>query len=196
MSRTLGIVREGFSVWEGRSPLVPAAVKLLVSKASADCNDATLVSPSPHTSRHPRHPPHPSTAHSYPPPSPAARPPTPMLPPGQGARVLVQPSYRRAFSDEEWVRAPASMGAKAAVAHLPLQRAAGATVQEDLGTADVLLGVKQFGDATILPGKTHLMFAHVIKGQPQNMALLDTLMARGARLIDYECLTGGGVADV
>jgi alpha-aminoadipic semialdehyde synthase len=38
-----------------------------------------------------------------------------------------------------------------------------------------------------------MFFSHTIKAQPENMALLDALMAKRIRFIDYECITSSGV---
>ena len=34
-----------------------------------------------------------------------------------------------------------------------------------------------------------MFFSHTIKGQEQNMQLLDALLEKNIRLIDYECVT-------
>ena len=44
----------------------------------------------------------------------------------------------------------------------------------------------------LLPGRTYLFFSHTIKAQPQGMPLLDALLEKNVRLIDYECITEGG----
>ncbi|OWZ14658.1 Alpha-aminoadipic semialdehyde synthase [Phytophthora megakarya] len=87
-----------------------------------------------------------------------------------GVQVLVQPSTARVFSDEQYVRA-------------------GATLAEDLGPANVIVGVKQVPESALLVDKTYLFFSHTIKAQPENMALLDTILHRRVTLIDYECIT-------
>ena len=37
-----------------------------------------------------------------------------------------------------------------------------------------------------------MFFSHVIKAQPENMELLDTINEKNIRLIDYECITKSG----
>lgn len=91
-----------------------------------------------------------------------------------GYRVLVQPSDRRIFTNDEF-------------------REAGAIITDDLGEASVILGVKQVPVESLLPDRTYLFFSHVIKAQPENMALLDAVLAKRIRLIDYECITSSGV---
>lgn len=84
-----------------------------------------------------------------------------------GLSIAVQPSPRRIFSDEEFERA-------------------GADVREDLSECRVILGVKEVPPDKLLPGKAYLFFAHVIKGQRENMPLLRRILERGCTLIDYE----------
>lgn len=90
-----------------------------------------------------------------------------------GVRVVVQPSRARVFSDEQYARA-------------------GATVSDDLAPASVILGIKQVPVPSLLPDKTYLFFSHTVKAQAENMALLDAVLERKVRLIDYECITQGG----
>ena len=84
-----------------------------------------------------------------------------------GIEVIVQPSERRAFSDEEMLLA-------------------GATVQEDLSPCPVVFAVKEIPPHLLMPDKTYVFFAHVIKGQPHNMPMLRRLLDLGCTLIDYE----------
>jgi hypothetical protein len=41
----------------------------------------------------------------------------------------------------------------------------------------------------LLPGKTNFFFSHTIKAQKYNRRLLQTILERNIRLVDYECLT-------
>ena len=41
-------------------------------------------------------------------------------------------------------------------------------------------------------GRTYVFFSHTIKAQPYNMGLLDSILAKNIRLIDYECITERG----
>ncbi len=88
----------------------------------------------------------------------------------RGARVLVQPSPVRVYTDDEY-------------------RSAGVEVNEDLGPASVIFAVKEVPTHLLLPGKTYVFFAHVAKGQPHNMAMLRRLMGLGCSLVDYEKIT-------
>ncbi|KAI6221387.1 Alanine dehydrogenase PNT and Saccharopine dehydrogenase domain containing protein [Aphelenchoides fujianensis] len=84
-----------------------------------------------------------------------------------GIRVLIQPSNRRAFPLQDYVTA-------------------GAQPQEDLSSAQLILSVKQVPVEELLPGKTYAFFSHTIKAQRDNMELLDTILHRNIRLIDFE----------
>jgi alpha-aminoadipic semialdehyde synthase len=81
--------------------------------------------------------------------------------------ILVQPSSVRAFADEAYA-------------------AAGATLQEDLTSAQVVLAIKEIPLELLQPGQTYLCFSHTIKGQAHNMPLLRRLLDLGCQLIDYE----------
>lgn len=87
-----------------------------------------------------------------------------------GVQVVVQPSAIRAFSDAEF-------------------SAAGALVQESLSACPVVFAIKEIPAAVFEPGKAYMFFAHVIKGQPFNMAMLRRLIELGCTLIDYEKVT-------
>jgi len=84
-----------------------------------------------------------------------------------GIKVLVQPSQIRIFDDKEYENA-------------------GATISEDLSNAEIIFGVKEIPTEKILPEKTYVFFAHVIKGQKHNMPMLKKLMDLRCNLIDYE----------
>ncbi|KAF0695832.1 Aste57867_13352 [Aphanomyces stellatus] len=90
-----------------------------------------------------------------------------------GVQVRVQPSTQRIFTDEQY-------------------EAAGAKVTDDLSPAKVIVGVKQVPIKNLLPEKTYMFFSHVIKAQPENMKLLDAILDKRIRMIDYECITKGG----
>ncbi len=83
---------------------------------------------------------------------------------------LIQPSATRAFSDDEL-------------------RQAGGTISEDLGPCPVIFGIKEIPPGFFEPDKTYVFFAHVIKGQPHNMPMLQRMLELGCTLIDYEKVT-------
>jgi saccharopine dehydrogenase (NAD+, L-lysine forming) len=82
-------------------------------------------------------------------------------------QVIVQPSDIRAFTDEEFSEA-------------------GVTVQESLSPCPVVLGIKEMPLEVFEPDKAYVFFAHVIKGQPYNMPMLQRMLDLGCTLIDYE----------
>lgn len=94
----------------------------------------------------------------------------------QGVRVVVQPSTRRCFDDQEYVDV-------------------GAELNEDLSEASVIFGVKQVPVKSLLPDRTFVFFSHTIKAQQENMPLLQAIRDRNIRLVDYECITETGRRD-
>ncbi|CAD5225372.1 unnamed protein product [Bursaphelenchus xylophilus] len=88
----------------------------------------------------------------------------------QGVKVLIQPSNRRAYPLIDYMTA-------------------GAQVQEDLSPANLIMSVKQVPVEQLIPNKTYAFFSHTIKAQPDNMEMLDTILHRKIRLIDYEKIT-------
>jgi alpha-aminoadipic semialdehyde synthase len=81
---------------------------------------------------------------------------------------VVQPSSRRVFSDSEYARA-------------------GADISNDLSSSEVIMGVKR--PESVLRDKTYFFFSHTIKGQPENMALLQECLDKKVQLFDYERIT-------
>jgi len=84
-----------------------------------------------------------------------------------GVKVLIQPSNRRAFTIQEYENA-------------------GATATEDISEAPVILSVKAAPIELLEPDKTYAFFSHTIKAQDANMPLLDAILEKNIRLIDYE----------
>ncbi|KAF9949515.1 hypothetical protein BGZ65_007263, partial [Modicella reniformis] len=64
----------------------------------------------------------------------------------------------------------------------------GAIVQEDLSPADVILGIKEVPVKDLIPGKTYVYFSHTHKGQEYNMSMLQDVLDKKIRLIDYELM--------
>jgi saccharopine dehydrogenase (NAD+, L-lysine forming) len=85
-------------------------------------------------------------------------------------RIVVQPSPVRCFSDADFL-------------------AQGVDLQEDMSDCDVLIGVKEVPLNWLQADKTYLFFSHTIKKQAYNRRLLQTVLERRIRLIDYEVLT-------
>lgn len=65
---------------------------------------------------------------------------------------------------------------------------AGAVINEDISEASVIFGVKQVPVDALIPGKTYCFFSHTIKAQESNMPLLDAVLEKNIRLVDYEKL--------
>ncbi|MCD4655255.1 hypothetical protein K8T06_15140, partial [bacterium] len=85
-----------------------------------------------------------------------------------GLRVIVQPSNdHRAFTDDNYLNV-------------------GAIIREDLSECDIILGVKEIPADRILENKCYVYFSHVVKGQPYNMSMLQTMLDRKCVLVDYE----------
>uniref|UniRef100_A0A3Q2FFP1 Alpha-aminoadipic semialdehyde synthase, mitochondrial n=2 Tax=Cyprinodon variegatus TaxID=28743 RepID=A0A3Q2FFP1_CYPVA len=63
---------------------------------------------------------------------------------------------------------------------------AGAVIQEDISEASMIVGVKRPPEEKVIPRKTYAFFSHTIKAQEANMGLLDDLLKKEVRLIDYE----------
>ncbi|KAM9753870.1 alpha-aminoadipic semialdehyde synthase, mitochondrial isoform 2-T2 [Menidia menidia] len=84
-----------------------------------------------------------------------------------GVKVLLQPSNRRAIHEKYYMKA-------------------GAIVQEDISEASLIIGVKRPPEEKVIPRKTYAFFSHTIKAQEANMGLLEDLLKKEVRLIDYE----------
>jgi len=84
--------------------------------------------------------------------------------------LVVQKSNVRAFKDEEYA-------------------SEGVELVDDLKDADVIFGVKEVQLDDLLAHKTYFFFSHTIKKQSYNRKLLQTVLERNIKLVDYECLT-------
>lgn len=65
---------------------------------------------------------------------------------------------------------------------------AGIEVVDSVADCDILLGVKEVPKSDLIPGKTYFFFSHTIKKQPYNKTLLQEVLCKQIRLIDWECL--------
>jgi alanine dehydrogenase len=70
-----------------------------------------------------------------------------------------------------------------------LYEKSGATLVDDVSNCDVVFGVKEVPYNMLAKGKTMLFFSHTIKEQPYNRTLLQEVLKKNVRLIDYETLT-------
>lgn len=65
----------------------------------------------------------------------------------------------------------------------------GVLLKDEVADADVLIGVKEVPMDMLVEDKTYFFFSHTTKEQPYNRALLQTLLKKRIRMIDYEGLT-------
>lgn len=81
--------------------------------------------------------------------------------------IIVQPSKIRIFKNSEY-------------------EAVGAKISEDLSKCNLILGVREVPLEKIISNTTYMFFGHMIKAQAKNMKLLDSLLEKKVRFIDYE----------
>ncbi len=84
--------------------------------------------------------------------------------------IKIQNDERRCFSNEEY-------------------RSQGLSLVDDIYDCDILLGVKEVPVDQLISGKTYFFFSHTIKEQEYNRPLLQAVINKKIRLIDYEVLT-------
>jgi len=87
-----------------------------------------------------------------------------------GAGALVEKSEKRFFTADQYA-------------------AAGAGSCVGMADGDVICGVKEIPVEKILDNKTYVFFSHTVKGQKDNMPLLQRIIDSGSTLIDYERIT-------
>lgn len=84
--------------------------------------------------------------------------------------IVVESSENRCFSDEAY-------------------RTEGVEITPDLSHCDILLGIKEVPIDQLNDGKTYFFFSHTIKKQAHNRGLLQAIIKKNVRIIDYEVLT-------
>jgi hypothetical protein len=84
-------------------------------------------------------------------------------------QIIAQSSSTRCFTDREYI-------------------SAGVEVRENVTDCDILIGIKEVPMDHLVPGKTYLFFSHTKKKQPRNQKLLQEILEKKIRLIDFECL--------
>lgn len=84
--------------------------------------------------------------------------------------MTVEASDHRCFKDEEYEKADVP-------------------VKESVEDCELLLGIKEVPPDALIEGKTYMFFSHTIKKQPKNRKLLQQILKKNIRLIDYELLT-------
>lgn len=101
------------------------------------------------------------------------------LTPGQAAQVQQQFPYMKVVCQQSSLRCFQDQA----------YRERGIEVVEDISDCDILMGIKEVPITALIPDKTYLFFSHTIKKQPHNRVLLQAILEKNIRLIDYECLT-------
>ena len=86
-----------------------------------------------------------------------------------GVEIIVQPSPIRAYSDQSYLDQ-------------------GITMNEDLTSCDLIIGVKEVNIEDLIPNKKFMFFSHTYKKQPYNRELLNAILKKNIQLIDYEVL--------
>ncbi|AFL84105.1 alanine dehydrogenase [Belliella baltica DSM 15883] len=92
--------------------------------------------------------------------------------------IFVESSDVRCYDDEEYA-------------------ALGIQVVKDVSACDVFFGIKEVPIQQLIPNKNYFFFSHTIKKQAYNRALLQSVLEKNIKLIDYEVLkndTGERVA--
>jgi saccharopine dehydrogenase (NAD+, L-lysine forming) len=64
----------------------------------------------------------------------------------------------------------------------------GIDIVSDLNDCDILMGIKEVPIQNLIAEKTYLFFSHTLKKQPYNRKLLQEVLKKKIRLIDYETL--------
>jgi alanine dehydrogenase len=83
-------------------------------------------------------------------------------------KVILEPSEIRCFKENEYEKAGIEVG--------------------DISSCDILMGIKEVPIPKLLNDKTYLFFSHTIKKQPYNRELLQEILKKNIRQIDYEAL--------
>lgn len=84
-------------------------------------------------------------------------------------KVICEPSNIRCFTDNEY-------------------KTEGVEVNNNIQNCDWLFGIKEVPIAQLIANKTYCFFSHTMKKQPYNRKLLQEILRKNIRLIDYEVL--------
>ena len=87
----------------------------------------------------------------------------------KGIKVLIQPSMTRCFSDSEYTEC-------------------GVEISKDLSKANLILAIQNPDIQNLYENKTYMFFSHTRKGQTDNPFLLEKILEKKIRLLDYECI--------
>jgi alanine dehydrogenase len=83
-------------------------------------------------------------------------------------KLIVEPSEIRCYKDSEYSALGIEVGG--------------------VSNCDILMGIKEVPIKNLLEGRTYLFFSHTMKKQPYNKGLLQEVIRKKIRLIDYEAL--------
>ncbi len=67
-------------------------------------------------------------------------------------------------------------------------REKGIQVSDEVGDAELMLGVKEVPASELIPNKKYFFFSHTIKKQPYNRELLRTILEKNIELYDHETI--------
>ncbi|MBR9859764.1 alanine dehydrogenase [bacterium] len=84
-------------------------------------------------------------------------------------KIFIEPSPARAIPIEDYLDAGVLLG-------------------ENMELCDLLLGIKEVPIDQLIAGKTYMFFSHTIKAQDYNRKLLQNIVNKRIKLIDYETL--------
>jgi alanine dehydrogenase len=84
-------------------------------------------------------------------------------------KVICQKSEVRCFADEEY-------------------KVLDIELADSLSDCDIIMGIKEVPIQNLLANKTYLFFSHTLKKQPYNRKLLQEVLKKNIKLIDYETL--------
>ena len=84
-------------------------------------------------------------------------------------KIVCQKSDFRCFRDEEY-------------------ESLGVTLVDHIQDCDILMGIKEVQIPDLVANKTYLFFSHTLKKQPYNKKLLQEILSRKIKLVDYEAL--------
>ncbi len=87
----------------------------------------------------------------------------------KGIKIIIQPSNTRCFSDSEY-------------------QECGVEINKDLSNSNLILGIRNPDLSNIYQENTYMFFSHTRKGQSDNPSLLEKILEKKIRLIDYECI--------
>lgn len=87
-----------------------------------------------------------------------------------GFEVVVQRSDNRCYTDQEYLNV-------------------GIPLVDNIDNAHILVGIKEVPFDQLVENKTYFFFSHTIKKQPYNRKLLQTILQKNIKMIDYEVIT-------